>query len=81
MQFQADVLGRPVVRAAVAETTALGVAFLAGLATGVWSGREDLLRHIRAGDRFDPKMDPEERERLYARWKRGVERASGWETP
>ncbi len=81
MQFQADMLGRPVVRAAVAETTALGAAFLAGLATGVWSGRGDLLRHIRAGDRFEPAMDPEERERLYARWKRAVERAVGWETP
>ncbi len=81
MQFQADVLGRPVVRAAVAETTALGAAFLAGLATGVWSGRGDLLRQIRAGDRFEPRMDPGERERLYARWKRAVERAAGWETP
>jgi glycerol kinase len=81
MQFQADLLGRPVVRAAVAETTALGAAFLAGLATGVWSGRGDLLRQIRAGDRFEPRMASEERERLYGRWKRAVERAAGWETP
>ncbi len=81
MQFQADVLGRPVVRAAVAETTALGAAFLAGLATGVWSGRGDLLGRIRAGDRFEPDMDPGERERLFARWKRAVERAAGWEAP
>ena len=81
MQFQADVLGRPVVRAAVAETTALGAAFLAGLATGVWSGRADLLGRIRSGDRFEPDMDPGERERLFSRWKRAVERAAGWEAP
>jgi glycerol kinase len=80
MQFQADVLGRPVVRAAVAETTALGAAFLAGLATGVWRGRDDLLRQIKIGDRFDPAMDPEERERLVACWRRAVERSAGWET-
>jgi glycerol kinase len=79
MQFQADILGRPVVRAAVAETTALGAAFLAGLATGVWRGRTDLVGRIRAGDRFEAAMPPEERERLYARWQGAVERAGGWE--
>ena len=79
MQFQADILGRPVIRAAVSETTALGAAFLAGLATGVWSGREDLARQLGAGERFEPTMGEGEREGLYAEWLRAVERARGWE--
>ena len=72
MQFQADILGRPVVRPANLETTALGAAYLAGLATGVWSGVEEVERFWKAGRRFDPRMDPGRREELFAGWKRAV---------
>ena len=78
MQFQADVLGVPVVRPRVTETTALGAAYLAGLAAGVWPGPEEL-RARRGGDvRFEPRMDAAERAELRARWHRAVERAKGW---
>ncbi len=78
MQFQADVLGVPVVRPQVTETTALGAAYLAGLATGVWAGPEEL-RARRQGDRrFEPQMDAGERAERRQRWQRAVERAKGW---
>jgi len=78
MQFQADVLGVPVVRPQVTETTALGAAYLAGLATGFWAGPEEL-RAKRQGDtRFEPKMAPQERAERRGRWQRAVERAKGW---
>lgn len=78
MQFQADLLGRPVVRAAVAETTALGAAFLAGLATGVWKGYDDIKKRLRAAERFEPTMGNDQREALYADWRRAVERSRAW---
>jgi glycerol kinase len=72
------VLGVPVVRPQVTETTALGAAYLAGLATGFWAGPEEL-RARREGDvRFEPKMDSSEREERLGRWQRAVERAKGW---
>ncbi|MGA3159988.1 MAG: glycerol kinase GlpK [Terracidiphilus sp.] len=78
MQFQADVLNVPVVRPQVTETTALGAAYLAGLATGFWAGPEDL-RAKRKGDaRFEPKMAANERAERRGRWSRAVERAKGW---
>jgi len=78
MQFQADVLGVPVVRPRVTETTALGAAYLAGLATDFWAGPEDL-RVKRQGDvRFEPKMSVTERAERRGRWSRAVERAKGW---
>jgi glycerol kinase len=78
MQFQADVLGVPVVRPRVTETTALGAAYLAGLATGFWPS-PDALRSGRAGDvRFEPKMSATERAERRARWQKGVERAKAW---
>ena len=78
MQFQADLLGVPVVRPQVTETTALGAAYLAGLATGFWAGPEEL-RAKRQGDtRFEPKMAPQERAERRGRWQRAVERAKGW---
>jgi glycerol kinase len=78
MQFQADVLNVPVVRPQVTETTALGAAYLAGLATGFWAGPEDL-RAKRQGDvRFEPKMAATERAERRGRWSRAVERAKGW---
>jgi len=78
MQFQADVLGVPVVRPRVTETTALGAAYLAGLATGFWPGPE-ALRKGREGDRrFEPKMSETERTERRARWQKAVERAKAW---
>jgi glycerol kinase len=78
MQFQADVLGVPVVRPQVTETTALGAAYLAGLATGFWANPEEL-RAKRQGDaRFEPRMDAAKRAERRGLWQRAVERAKGW---
>ncbi len=78
MQFQADVLGVPVVRPRVTETTALGAAYLAGLATGFWAS-PDALRAKRQGDvRFEPRMDTNERAERRGRWQRAVERSKNW---
>jgi glycerol kinase len=78
MQFQADLLGVPVVRPRVTETTALGAAYLAGLATGFWAGPDEL-RAKREGDvRFEPRMDAKERAERRGRWQRAVERSKSW---
>jgi glycerol kinase len=78
MQFQADVLGVPVVRPQVTETTALGAAYLAGLATGFWASPEEL-RAKRQGDvRFAPRMEAQERKERRALWERAVERSKKW---
>ncbi|HTB98776.1 MAG TPA: glycerol kinase GlpK [Terracidiphilus sp.] len=78
MQFQADVLGVPVVRPRVTETTALGAAYLAGLATGFWPS-PDALRARRSDDvRFEPKMSADERAQRRGRWQRAVERSKNW---
>ncbi|MFP5237357.1 MAG: glycerol kinase GlpK [Acidobacteriota bacterium] len=78
MQFQADVLGVPVVRPQVTETTALGAAYLAGLAVGVWDSASELRAH-RSGDRrFEPKMNRTEAKARRERWARAVERSRGW---
>ena len=78
MQFQADLLGVPVVRPQVTETTALGAAYLAGLATGFWAGPEDL-RTKRQGDkRFEPQMAVADRAERRAGWQKAVERAKNW---
>ena len=76
MQFQADILGKTVERPAQLEVTALGAALLAGLATGFWSDPSALASA--AALRFEPRMQEERREALYAGWKRAVERARGW---
>jgi len=78
MQFQADVLGVPVVRPVVTETTALGAAFAAGLAVGFWPGREELRERWSQDRRWEPQMDPDRREREYARWKKAVTRSFDW---
>jgi glycerol kinase len=78
MQFQSDILGVPVQRARVAETTALGAAYLAGLATGVWKNTDEIGRHWRASKTWEPHMSTDRRESLYSEWKRAVERARGW---
>ncbi len=79
MQFQADVLGVPVQRPKVAETTALGAAYLAGLATGFWGSEQEVAEHWAIDRTFEPKMGADEREKLYAGWKRAVERSMHWE--
>jgi glycerol kinase len=75
MQFQADLLGVPVERPRMTETTAFGAAFLAGLATGVWKDREEIRRSWKVGKRFEPRMKPTEREAHLARWRRAVDAA------
>jgi glycerol kinase len=78
MQFQADVLGVPIQPALVAETTSLGAAYLAGLAVGLWKDTTELARMWCAAETYEPKMSSDQRETLYAGWKRAVERAQGW---
>jgi glycerol kinase len=78
LQFQSDILGVPVERPRITETTALGAAFLAGLATGFWSSTQEIAATWQLERRFEPAMDQLERERLLARWRRAVERAKGW---
>jgi len=75
LQFQADLLGVPVERPRMVETTALGAAFLAGLAAGFWSSRDAIRGHFRVDRRFRPRMAAEARERHLAKWRRAVERA------
>jgi glycerol kinase len=74
MQFQADILGMPIERPVVAETTALGAAYLAGLATGFWRDAEEVSSLWRLGARFEPEMDADKREQLYSGWKGAVRR-------
>jgi glycerol kinase len=81
MQFQADIAGIPVEVAAIPETTALGAAFLAGLATGVWKTADDLRRKRTIAARYEPRMSADERDALYAGWLRAVERSRGWALP
>jgi glycerol kinase len=78
MQFQADVLGVPVVRPAVTETTALGAAYLAGLAVGFWKSTDEIGRQWQVERRFDPSMPRSDAERLRERWRDAVSRAKGW---
>jgi glycerol kinase len=79
LQFQADVLDVPVRRPVVAETTALGAAYLAGLAVGYWDGPDDVTRNWALDREFTPAMDAVRRERLYRGWKKAVSRALDWE--
>jgi glycerol kinase len=78
MQFQADILGVPVVRPQVTETTALGAAYLAGLATGFWANPQEVQAKRQNDIRFEPKMSAEERAEQRSRWNRAVNRAKGW---
>jgi glycerol kinase len=78
MQFQADLLGVPVIRPEVAETTALGAAYAAGLATGLWNSEEDLRENWREDKRWEPKMDAEKRDDYYKYWKKAVTRTFDW---
>jgi glycerol kinase len=78
MQFQADILDVPVEIPKVAETTALGAAYAAGLAVGYWRDLDDLRRNWALDRRIEPAMPEPERDRLYANWRRAVERSRGW---
>jgi glycerol kinase len=80
MQFQADVLGAPVVVPEIAETTALGAAYLAGIATGHWS-REQVGEMWREAARYEPRMGAAEREALLTAWRRALERSRNWARP
>ena len=81
MQFQADMLGRPVERPMVAETTALGAAYLAGLAVGYWRDTADIAGNWALDRRFEPSMPAADREYRYRRWQEAVRRALRWEEP
>jgi len=78
MQFQADILGVPVMRPAVTETTALGAAYLAGLATGFWQA-SDLTRSAGQDRRFEPRMPESHARTLRDRWNEAVNRSKAWE--
>ena len=79
MQFQADLLNVPVVRSKVQETTALGAAYLAGLAVGFWKSRAVIAKQWRADQTFKPKMKPAVRKGLLVGWNKALDRAKGWE--
>jgi len=78
MQFQADILGVPVVRPVVAETTALGAAYAAGLATEFWSDLDDLRKNWQEDSRWTPNMDDDERQRQIRLWKKAVTKTFDW---
>ena len=80
MQIQADLLGVPVVRPAITETTALGAAYLAGLAVGYWGSAEEVTRQWQVDRRLEPNMPADQARALRSRWSAAVERAKGWET-
>jgi glycerol kinase len=81
MQFQADLLGRPVVAPRIAEISALGAAYAAGLAVGFWTGLDELRSMDSAVRRWEPAMDEAIRSAGIARWHKGVERTLGWVDP
>jgi glycerol kinase len=81
LQLQADILGIPLVRARGVEATARGAAYLAGLATGVWSSQAEIAANWQGEARFTPVLSAEQRAELYAGWRRAVERAKGWASP
>ena len=78
MQLQADILGVPVVRPVVAETTALGAAYAAGLAVGFWEDLDDLRANWRMDKRWEPQWSADQRDAAYARWQKAVERTLDW---
>ncbi|MDZ4782492.1 MAG: glycerol kinase GlpK [Planctomycetia bacterium] len=79
LQFQADLLDKPVLRPVVAETTALGAAYLAGLAVGYWQGLDDVRRNWALDREFQPKMNETDRTARFAKWQKAVSRARDWE--
>ena len=81
MQFQADLLGIPIEVPQISETTALGAAYMAGLAVGFWNSQQEVSGQRRLDARYEPRISREEAGKLYAGWKRAMERARNWETP
>jgi len=81
MQFQSDLIGAPVVRPQITETTALGAAYLAGLAVGYWKSDEEVASQWRVDRRFEPTMSPAKARALRQRWNEALERAKHWQTP
>ena len=79
MQFQADLLGVPVVRPKVTETTALGAAYLAGLTVALWKSRDELAAHWKVDKRFEPRMERQEAEQRMKRWREAVSRSRNWQ--
>jgi glycerol kinase len=79
MQFQADLLGSPVMRPKIVEAAARGCAFLAGLSTGFWKDQEELVGTFELDREFTPRMDAKRRKDLYAGWQKAVERSKDWE--
>ncbi|MFW6329617.1 MAG: FGGY-family carbohydrate kinase, partial [Alkalispirochaetaceae bacterium] len=79
MQFQADILGVPVMRPKIVETTARGSGFLAGLAVGFWKDQKDLKNAFELDKKFEPTLGKGEREKLYAGWQKAVQKAMAWE--
>lgn len=80
MQFQADILNKPIDRPKTRETTALGAAYLAGLAVGVWESRDEIKKTRTCDARFTPDMEDEKRQKLLAGWRKAVGRSLDWET-
>jgi len=78
MQFQSDILGVPVIRPVVAETTALGAAYAAGLAVGFWSGLDELRANWQEGARWEPRMPEDERNRLLRTWSKAISKTLDW---
>ena len=78
MQFQADLLGVPVIRPEVVETTALGAAYAAGIAVKYWNGEEDVSSNWREGKRWTPSMEDGRIDRLYRLWNKAVEKSKNW---
>jgi glycerol kinase len=78
LQYQADIMQLPVVRPQVTETTALGAAYAAGMATGVWKGRDAIAGHWKVDRRFEPQMSADEATSIRARWKDAIGRSQGW---
>jgi glycerol kinase len=81
MQFQADILGVPVIRPVVAETTALGAAYAAGLAVGFWAGEDDIRNNWAKDKEWSPAMDDADREKTFGQWKKAVTRTFDWVEP
>ncbi|NRY60294.1 glycerol kinase [Clostridium beijerinckii] len=79
MQFQADITGAEVVRPIITETTALGAAYLAGLAVGFWQSKEEIAEKWAVSQSYSPNLAEEKKEKLYKGWKKAVKRAEGWE--
>ncbi len=80
MQFQSDLIGAPVVRPQVTETTALGAAYLAGLAVGFWKSGDEIAKQWRTDRRFEPSMPPERVREMRGRWTEALQRAKAWKT-